>query len=580
MKKVVSLIGILAIAGLLAAACASSTEEAAEQPSVAPTVAAAVATTAPATTPTTGPAAGPPVTAKATAAPVTAKATVAPEGGPKRGGTLHVLTTPPPNLDSARTCNIFAMTVGYHMWDTLFATDSRGDMHPQLADQWEQSPDGLSLTVSLRPGLLFHDGEPVTSKDVVASLQRWSELDAIGKLMAERLTNLTALDSQTIELELNEALGPLIYGLGKAGCRMAQILPKSLIDDLPDTVGLPYYTGSGAYQFVEWVPDRNILLERFEDYVPRSEPADGWAGGHIAYTDQISFEFIPQAATAIAALKAGELDFADLTALDEAAELGKDTENYTVYVSSPGHLTVTGVNMTPNSLLGRNPMGDMLRRAIWTGLDPEAISAAIGPSQFWTAHHYLFYEGTIWSSDAGKELWADHGNVEKAKRLIAESGYKGEPIKQLRANTPGAFSNIQVALTEQLRTLGLNVETRDLDTAARQAIRRDLTTYTHDLYPFGFNSLTSGYPITNLPIDLSFYSYRSDDMAEVKQKFASAVTYEEQKRLADEMQRLYHKDLPMFHYGEMLRPRVVRSWAKGFLNTQVLSVYWNVWLDR
>ena len=526
---------------------------------------------APASAATTGPAAGPPL-AKATS------------DEPKRGGTLRVLMTPPPNLDPLG-CNIFSMTVGYHMFNTLLATDSRGDLHPQLADKWEQTPDGLGLTVSLRPGLKFHDGAPVTSEDVIASLQRWSSLDAIGGLMDERLDKFSTIDSQSFRIGLNEALGPLLYGLGKAGCRTAAIMPKALIDDIPEksgtgSIGLPYYTGSGAYKFVEWEPDRNILLERSEEYVPRTEPADGWAGGQISYVDKISFEFIPQAATAIAALKAGELDFADLTALDEVAELEKDAENYTVYVSRPGHLTVTGINLTPNALLGRNAMGDKLRRAIWTGLDPEVMSAAIGPTQFWTSHHYLFYEGTIWSSDAGKELWDDHGDVAKAKRLIAESGYDGEPIIQLRATTRDPFANIQIALTEQLRALGLTVETKDLDTAARQALRRDLVNYTHDLYPFGFNSLTSGYPITNLPIDLKFYSYRSDEMAAVKRRFASAVTYAEQKSLADDMQKLYHEDQPMFHYGEMLRPRVSRNWAKGFLNTQVLSVYWNVWLDR
>src|ERR1700759_877091 len=70
---------------------------------------------------------------------------------------------------------------GYMLFDTLFALDENLQVKPQMVDKWEQSPDGLTWTFTLRDGLEFHDGAPVTSEDVIASLKRWASRDSMGQ---------------------------------------------------------------------------------------------------------------------------------------------------------------------------------------------------------------------------------------------------------------------------------------------------------------------------------------------------------------------------------------------------------------
>ena len=73
---------------------------------------------------------------------------------------------------------------GYMLYDTLFALDENLQVKPQMVDKWETSPDGLTWTFTLRDGLEFHDGAPVTSEDVIASLKRWASRDSMGQKLA------------------------------------------------------------------------------------------------------------------------------------------------------------------------------------------------------------------------------------------------------------------------------------------------------------------------------------------------------------------------------------------------------------
>src|SRR3954452_23624952 len=82
---------------------------------------------------------------------------------------------------------------GYMLWDTLFAMDEHLQVKPQMVDKWEQSADGLTWTFTLRDGLEFHDGAPVTSEDVIASLKRWASRDSMGQKLAASIAEYKAV---------------------------------------------------------------------------------------------------------------------------------------------------------------------------------------------------------------------------------------------------------------------------------------------------------------------------------------------------------------------------------------------------
>src|SRR4249920_1893028 len=89
---------------------------------------------------------------------------------------------------------------GYMIYDTLFATDAEGEIRPQMVDTTEVSADKLSYTFTLRDGLKWHDGQPVTAEDCVASIQRWASRDAVGQKLMNFVASITARDRKTFEL--------------------------------------------------------------------------------------------------------------------------------------------------------------------------------------------------------------------------------------------------------------------------------------------------------------------------------------------------------------------------------------------
>ena len=98
-------------------------------------------------------------------------------------------------LDPHMTTAAITRTFGYHVFDTLFSMDTKGAIHPQMVDGVHTSSDKLTWEFTLRPGLAFHDGAPVTAADCVASLRRWMPLDSMGRLLAGALETMSAKDA-------------------------------------------------------------------------------------------------------------------------------------------------------------------------------------------------------------------------------------------------------------------------------------------------------------------------------------------------------------------------------------------------
>ncbi len=106
-------------------------------------------------------------------------------------------------IDPIMTTAYISRDHGYMVYDTLLATNSNFKIQPQMAD-WKVSDDKLTYTFTLRDGLKWHDGTPVTAEDRVASLQRWGKVDGMGQKLMDFAESLTATDAKTITLKLKE----------------------------------------------------------------------------------------------------------------------------------------------------------------------------------------------------------------------------------------------------------------------------------------------------------------------------------------------------------------------------------------
>src|SRR6516162_10256419 len=107
-------------------------------------------------------------------------------------------------LDPIWTTAYIVRNHGYMIYDTLLAQDEKGDIKLQMLEKYETAPDNKSYTFTLRDGLLWHDGQPVTSEDCIASIKRWAARDTLGQKMMTFIDSITAVDAKTFTIKLKE----------------------------------------------------------------------------------------------------------------------------------------------------------------------------------------------------------------------------------------------------------------------------------------------------------------------------------------------------------------------------------------
>ena len=213
-------------------------------------------------------------------------------------------------LDPVFTTAAVTITHGYCVFDTLYGVDSQMRPRPQMAEDAEASADGRAWTIRLREGLRFHDDTPVRATDVAASLARWGARDTYGQTLAAAVDAYEAVDDRTLRLRLKRPFPRLLDAIGKPHSSPAFIMPERLARTDP-TTGVTEMVGSGPYRFLasEYVSGSSAAYAKFDGYVPRTEPASWTAGGKVAHFDRLEWKVIPDAATAAAALQAGEVDW-------------------------------------------------------------------------------------------------------------------------------------------------------------------------------------------------------------------------------------------------------------------------------
>jgi peptide/nickel transport system substrate-binding protein len=173
-------------------------------------------------------------------------------------------------LDPIWTTAYIVRNYGYMVYDTLFAMDANGDIKPQMVDTYSVSADNLTWTFTLRDGLLFHDGAPVTSEDCVASIKRWGARDTVGQTLMTFVKEMKGANDRTFTISLNAPTGLMLQGLGKPSSNPAFIMPKR-VAETPPNEQIKEYIGSGPFVFKteEWKPGVKAVFVKFDKYKPR-----------------------------------------------------------------------------------------------------------------------------------------------------------------------------------------------------------------------------------------------------------------------------------------------------------------------
>jgi peptide/nickel transport system substrate-binding protein len=365
-------------------------------------------------------------------------------------------------LDPIQTAALVTRNHAALVYDTLYGVDSGYVAHPQMVEGHVIEDDGRTWTLTLRSGLVFHDNMPVLARDAVASLRRWARKDAYGDALLKNSDELTALDDRRIRFRLKRPMPNLPYILGKEGPYLAAIMPERLAET--DAFrAVPEIVGSGPYRFVrdERMAGARNVYSRWERYVPRdSGPSSVLAGPKIAHIERVEWHTMPDASTASAAMQAGEMDWWELPTVDLLPRLRRVSALQVNLLQTAGAMGVMKINhlFPPFD----NPA---VRRAIWPALQQsEFLAAARGDDPAgWQEGVGFFLPGTPMANDAGLEAITAPRNLELAKRLLRESGYKGEPVALLIPTDFPELNAFSAVTGSLLEAIGFKVDRQNLD---------------------------------------------------------------------------------------------------------------------
>ena len=405
------------------------------------------------------------------------------------------------SLDAVAGTQYVVRNAAFLIWDTLYGVDSQLTPKPQMCEGHTVDAALKTWTFKLRPGLKFHDGEKVTSKDVVASLNRWMVRDTMGQIIKTRLDALEALDDLTFRFRLNQPFAKMLFALGKNNAPVAFIMPERIANTDPFKL-ISEYVGSGPMRFRQdqWVPGAEAVFERFADYSVRPEPGDWLAGGKKMYFDRIEWKIMPDAATAGAALQSGEVDWWE-TPIADLVPLLKKNKNISVDIADPfGNIGALRMNHL------QPPFNDVrARRAMALLVDQkDYLSAAFTTDATWWRECFAWLGcGTENGSEVGSEPYRKP-NPAEAKRLLAEAGYKGEKIVILTTQEIPLIDGLAQVTADKLRAIGVNVDVQASDwgtLVVRRAKKDPVEKGGWSIFQSGGDIATLAQPATNILID-------------------------------------------------------------------------------
>src|SRR5271155_3540935 len=231
------------------------------------------------------------------------------------------------SIDPIWTTAYVTRNFGYLVFDTLFALDKDLKPQPQMVDHWTTSDDQLTWKFTLRDGLKWHDGQPVRAADCVASIGRWGKRDPFGQKLMEAVAAITPDDDKTFTIALKTPFPLMLSALGKLSSNVPFMMPERLAKTDPFQQ-IPEAIGSGPFKFVkaEWEPGHKAVFVKNTDYLPRQEPPSFAAGGKVAKVDRVEWLYIPDSATASAALNAGEVDWYEQPPADLVPVFAKNSD--------------------------------------------------------------------------------------------------------------------------------------------------------------------------------------------------------------------------------------------------------------
>jgi len=483
-------------------------------------------------------------------------------------------------LDPILTTGYITRNYAYMVYDTLYGMDSNYRATPQMVEGHRVEDDGRRWDLTLRDGLLWHDGERVLARDCVASLKRWGQRDVFGQSLMAATDELSAPDDRTIRFRLKRPFPLLPIALGKASVPVCVMMPERLALTDPFKP-VPEIVGSGPFRFKtdERVAGSMNVFTKFERYTPRKDGTLGWTSGpKVVHYDRVEWRSIPDSGTATAALLSGEQDWQEYAYHDQMPLL-KQNRAVTVRVLDPtGFVAMLRFNHLQPPF--DNPA---IRRAVLKAVSQsDCMQAIVGVDDPDMYHVPLgfFCPGTPMASTAGLDILTGPRPIEQAREEVRAAGYKGEKVVIMAGNNTAGGMALGTIAVDLLQRLGMDVELYGVEFNAMLQ-RRNRRGPVADGGWSGFVTTWSGMDWLNPAVHMALradgsYAGWSEDarINQLREAWFSAPDEAAQAAICRDIQLQAMQSVPYLPLGQYMQPTAFRKNITGVLDG--FATFWNV----
>jgi peptide/nickel transport system substrate-binding protein len=364
-------------------------------------------------------------------------------------------------LDPIWTTAYSVRYLGLLSYDMLYGVDNALNPHPQMVAGHVVENDGKLWRLTLRDGLRFHDGQPVLSRDVVASIKRWGARDAFGQVLMAVTDELSAASDKEVVFRLKSPFPLLPNALAKSTSYVPVIMPERLIAD--PTKMVTEVVGSGPYRYIadERISGARSVWEKFDGYVPRPDGTPEFTSGpKIARINRIEWVIIPDATTAADAVINGEIDWYEDVLFDLIPLLKKAPDVLVTSFNSAGSMGIMRFNHL------HPPFNNAaIRRAQLGAVNQSDFGTAVAGNDhaMWDDKVGVFCPNSPMASDTGLEVLTSKRDDDQVKRDLAAAGYQGERVVYLSAADSYDITQQANVGADLMRRVGMNVDLVTVD---------------------------------------------------------------------------------------------------------------------
>ncbi len=377
--------------------------------------------------------------------------------------TLRVgLAEDPDVLDPTLARSFVGRVVFSALCDKLFDIDEKLNIVPQLAEKYEWSADSKALTIKVRPGVTFHDGEKLDAAAVKFNIERHKTMagsNRRGELAP--VTSVDVVDPMTVRLNLSAPFSPLLAALSDRAGMM--VSPKAA-QATGDKFGARPVC-SGPFKFVERIAQDRITLERYDGY---------WQKGAVNF-QKVTYTPIPDATVRLANLKSGQLDFIERVASSDIEKLQQDKKLKVARITEIGYQGIT-INVGKSEKAGQNPLGKdpRVREAFELSLDRQGLAQVVMDNEATVGNQWVAPSNPYYA----KNVPVPRRDIAKAKALLKEAGVPNPSFTLLTGTTSDAQ---RLALVVQAMTkeagFDVKIQAAEFATSLNMADKGDFEAY-------------------------------------------------------------------------------------------------------